>query len=352
MNLIWKKLMPPSVPAFMLAAGLSVCIGASAQAGKPVELAFSSWIPPTHVLMKDFMIPWGQQVEKETEGRVRINFLPKAVTNPQGHLDAVRTGVTDLAFISHSFYPGRFDLMKLLILPFSGNGAQSTSLAAWRIYDKYLRPANEHRGIVLLGVYGHGPGGVYTTKKKVEKIEDFDGLKIRIGGGISADVAKVLKVNAVVKPAPESFELMSTGVVDGVFFPPESVASFRLDDIVKFATVFPGGLYADLHGIIMNEDAFNKLADKDKAIVRKVSGENIARMGGKAWGDADVAALSSLKAKKVEFTEASPSLITAIKARTDVFEKEWLATAKAKGIDGPMVLKEYRAELARIEAGK
>ncbi len=348
MEMKWKTL----VPALLLAAGFGASFGAFAQAAKPVELAFSSWIPPTHILMKDFMIPWGQQVEKETEGRVKVNFLPKAVTNPQGHLDAVRTGVTDLAFISHSYYPGRFDLMKLSILPFSGNSSQSTSLATWRIYDKYLRQANEHRGVVLLGVYGHGPGGVYTTKKKVEKIEDFDGLKIRIGGGISADVAKVLKVNAIVKPAPESYELMSTGVVDGVFFPPESVASFRLDEIVKFATVFPGGLYSDLHGIIMNEGSFNKLSDKDKAIVRKVSGENIARMAGKAWGDADVAAMVSLKAKKVEFTEASPALVAAIKTRTDVFEKEWLATAKAKGIDGPMVLKEYRAELARIESGK
>lgn len=347
MDMKWKTLFS----SLGLAAGLTLATSAAAQ-GKPVELAFSSWIPPTHVLMKDFMIPWGQQVEKETEGRVKINFLPKAVTNPQGHLDAVRTGVTDLAFISHSYYPGRFDLMKFAILPFSGNSAQSTSLAAWHVYDKYLRKANEHRGVTLLGVYGHGPGGVFTTKKKVEKVEDFDGLKIRIGGGMSADVAKVLKVNAVVKPAPESYELMSTGVVDGVFFPPESVASFRLDEIVRHATLFPGGLYSDLHGIIINDKAFASLSEKDRAIVRKVSGENIARMGGKAWGDADTAAMTSLKAKNVEFTQASPALVASVKDRTAEFEKEWLAVAKAKGVDGPAVLKAFRAEIASLEAAK
>ncbi len=344
----WKSM----VSGLLLAAGLLAAGTASAQTAAPVELAFSSWIPPTHILMKNFMIPWGQEIEKETQGRVKINFLPKPVTNPQGHLDAVRNGVTDLAFISLSYYPGRFELMKVAILPFSGNTSESTSIAAWRMYDKYLRKAEEQRGIQMLGIYGHGPGGVYTTKKKVEKIEDFENLKIRIGGGIAADVAKVLKVNAIVKPAPESYELMSTGVVDGVFFPPESVASFRLDEIVQFATLFPGGLYSDLHGIIMNEQAFHKLPERDRAIVLKLSGEHIARLAGKAWGDADVAAMNSLKGKKVQFTQASDALVTAVKARTGEFERTWLATAKEKGIDGPKVLQDFRNELKALEAGK
>lgn len=332
--------------AAALAAG-----AAPVTAAGPVELAFSSWIPPTHVLMKDFMIPWGQQVEKATDGRVKVRFLPKPVTNAQGHRDAVRNGVADLAFISLSYYPGRFELMKFAMLPFSGNTAESTSIAAWRIFDKYMHKMDDE-GFLVLGLYGHGPGGVYTAKRKVEKIEDFKDLKIRIGGGIQADVAKVLHVNAIVKPAPESYELLSTGVADGVFFPPESVASFRLDGIVRYATLFPGGLYADVHAIIMNKDAFAKLTDQDKAILMKLSGENIARMGGKAWGDADVAALESLKSKNVEFVQPSPQFIADVKERTAGFEKEWLALAKERGVDGPAILAEFRAELARLEANK
>jgi TRAP-type C4-dicarboxylate transport system substrate-binding protein len=193
---------------------------------------------------------------------------------------------------------------------------------------------------------------VYTTGRKVEKIEDFDGLKLRIGGGIQADLSSALRINAVVKPAPESYELMSTGVVDGVLFPPESVASFRLDSVVKSATVFPGGLYSDLHGVIMNEKAFDRLPEQDKVILLKLSGEHIARMGGKAWGDADTAAMESLKAKNVSFSQASDKLVADIKTRTVAFEKAWLDAAKAKGIDGPQVLAAFRTELKALEAGK
>src|SRR5690606_7722209 len=127
--------------------------------------------------------------------------------------------------------------------------------------------------------------------------------------------------------------LMSTGVVDGVLFPPESVASFRLDSVVKSATLFPGGLYSDIHGIIMNRQAFDRLPAKDRDILTKLSGEHIAEMGGKAWGDADVAAMKSLKAHNVVFHQASDALVASIKQRTAVFEQDWLKAAKAKGID-------------------
>ena len=336
--------------AFTLSAALVAHSPASAQ--KVVELTYSSWLPSTHPLMADFMLPWGQQVEKATEGRIKVNFLPKAITNPPGHYDAVKNGVVDLAFISHSYYPGRFDLMKVATLPFSGNSSQSTSLAAWHLFDKYLRDANEHRGVKVLGIYGHGPGAVHTTSKVVEKVKDFDGLKIRVGGGMAADVAKVLNVNAVVKPAPDSYELLSTGVVDGVFFPTESLASFRLDDIVRHTTLFPGGLYSDTHAVIMNEQAFQRLPEADRAALMKLSGEHIARMAGKAWGEADTAGLKSMRAKGVTIHEASPQLIADIKKRSAPFEQAWLDAAKAKGIDGPKVLQAFQEDLKQIEAGK
>lgn len=340
----------PILAGLIASAGLLAALPAAAQ--KPVELAYSSWIPPTHVLMKNFMVPWAKEVEAATEGRVKINFLPKAVTNPVGHLDAVRRGAVDLAFVSHSYYPGRFDLMKLPTLPFSGHTAEANSVATWRIYDQYLRPANEHRGVKLLGAYGHGPGAVFTTKTKVEKIEDFKGLKIRIGGGMAADVAAALDSNAIVKPAPESYELLSTGVVDGVFFPPESITSFRLDEVVKYATLFPGGLYSDSHGIVMNERAFGRLEKRDQEALLKLSGEHIARMGGKAWGDEDKVAMEKLKAAKVTFINANDKLIADVKAKTAKFEQDWLDAAKKAGIDGPKVLAAFRAELQRAEAGK
>jgi hypothetical protein len=75
-------------------------------------------------------------------------------------------------------------------------------------------------------------------------------------------------------------------------------------------------------------------------------------MGGKAWGDADDKAMQAMKAQKVNIIMASDKLVADIKQRTASFEKAWLDEAKAKGIDGPMVLQAYRDELKRVEAGQ
>src|SRR5690606_31759415 len=137
-------------------------------------------------------------------------------------------GLVDISFISHAYYPGRFELTKFAVMPFSGDTAVSRSVAAWDTYEKYLLKADEHKGVRLLGMYAHGPGIVFTTEKPVKTIDDFQGLKIRVGGGMAADVAKAVGANPIAKPAPESYELLSMGVVDGVFFPAESLVSFKL----------------------------------------------------------------------------------------------------------------------------
>lgn len=315
-----------------------------------IEFTFSVWLPPTHSLVANFTLPWVKQIERATEGRVRVKVLPKPVTNAAGHYDAVRNGVVDFAFISQAYYPGRFSLAKFSILPFSGNSALATSIAGWRIYNRYLKANEEHKGVKLLATYNHGPGAVFTNGRKVQKIADFEGLRIRLGGGMAADVAKLLGVDAVVKPAPESYELMSTGVVDGVFFPPEAITAFRLETIIKEATLFPGGLYSDMHSVIMNERSFSRLSGADRNALLKISGEHIARLAGAAWGAADKAGLKALKERKIHFNEADEQLVKDIRERTAPLTAQWLKAASEHGIDGPKVLEAFQEELRILES--
>ncbi len=247
------------LPFALLFSAVALLTAPAVQAQK-VELIASSWLPPTHAVMQDFFVPWAKEIATATANRVTIRFLPKPVTNPQGHFDAVRDGLADITFISHSYYPGRFELTKFAVMPFSGDTAESRSVAAWDTYEKYLLKADKHRGVRLLGIYAHGPGMVFTRSKAVRKLADFEGLKIRVGGGMAADVAKAVGAIAVAKPAPDSYELLSSGVVDGVFFPAETLVSFKLERLIKYATIFPGGLYSDTHAVIMNEKAFQRLS--------------------------------------------------------------------------------------------
>ena len=127
-------------------------------------------------------------------------------------------------------------------LPGGGATAEINSVAYSRIHWKYFQPVGEYKGVKLLGVFTHGPGQMFNTKRPITKVEDLAGMKIRSGGGISEEMARALGASAFVKPAPESYELLSSGVADGTFFPLESIISFKLGPVIKYATLFPGRL--------------------------------------------------------------------------------------------------------------
>lgn len=120
---------------------LGVMSQAAAQAPAPTVLQISSWVPPAHFIYRELMAPWAAGVEKTTQGRVKVDTLPKGVASPAGHFDAIRDGLADVTFNIHGYVPGRFTLTKLVELPFIGDNAEALSVAYWRMHEKHLARA-------------------------------------------------------------------------------------------------------------------------------------------------------------------------------------------------------------------
>ncbi len=236
-------------------------------------------------------------------------------------------------------------------LPGSGETALANSIAYSRIHWKYFQKVGEYKGVKLLGVFTHGPGQMF-TKRPISGIGDVQGLKIRTGGGIAEAVAKALGASAFVKPAPESYELLKSGVADGVFFPLESIISFKLDTVLEQATLFPGGMYSSAFGFFMNEDKWNKLPKQDQEAIDKISGEHIARLAGQSWDDADKRGFEALKKSGVKIVNANPELVAEVRKRSAPIVEDWIKQASAKGVDAAKILAEFRDELKKAAAGK
>ena len=331
-------------------AGFVAGAFAAQPAAAQITLTYSSWVPPTHHLTV-WQANWAATVEKATGGRVKFQSLPKAPAAAPGTFDAVRDGLMDLSYVTASYTPARHVLPLMAELPGAGNTAEINSVAYSRIHWKYFQKVGEYKGVKLLAVWTHGPGQMF-TKKPVKGIGDIQGLKIRTGGGIAEAVAKALGASAFVKPAPESYELLSTGVADGVFFPLESIISFKLETVLEQATLFPGGMYSSAFGFFMNEDKWNKIPKQDQAIIEKYSFEYAARSNGKSWDAADKKGIEALKKAKVQIVQADKALQAEVKKRSDPIIEDWIAKANAKGVDAPAALAEFHAELKNVAAGK
>jgi len=317
--------------------------------GAETVLTVSSWLPPTHTLSMA-QKEWCDLLEKNTNGKVKCNILPRGVSAAPGTYDAVKNGLADLSYTVHGYTPGRFVYTQMAELPFLGDSAEAMSVAFSRVAVKHPAITAEHQGVKVITVFTHGPGIVFNTKKNVAKVDDLSGLKFRVGGGMVNEMAKALGMNVTLKPAPDSYELLSGGVMDGTLFPAESTVSFRIDKLIKHATFFPGGLYNTSFVFMMNPAKYDKLAPEEKKAVDAISGEVAARIFGRGWDKVDRLALGMMQANQVQVVKADAKFIADVKARTAPLEQKWIKDAEAKGLkDAAKVLAEFRAEIAKQE---
>jgi TRAP-type transport system periplasmic protein len=329
-----------------LAAAAAAVI--AAPAGAQTVLTTSSWVPPGHALTLA-QKEWCELVEKNSKNKIRCNHLPRAVAAPPGSFDAVKNGLTDVTFTVHGYTPGRFVHTQMAEFPFLGDSAETVSVAFNRIAFKNPEFIKEHEGVKVLAFFTHGPGIVFNTKRPVTKLEDLQGLKWRVGGGMVNEIAKTLGMNVTLKPAPESYELLSGGVMDGTLFPAESIEAFKLDKLIKHATTFPGGLYNTSFVFMMNPAKYEKMSAEEKKAVDAASGEVAARIIGRQWDKFDRRAYAIMQANNVQVVKADARFVADVKAKTSALEARWVKDAEAKGLkNAEKQLADFRGEIAKL----
>jgi len=329
--------MKPKLRTLAAAAALAaLALPAAAQ----TKLVIGSWAPPTHHINAKLWPKWAQDVEKATGGRVKFD-LKYNLAPPPGYFDAVRDGVADVTWIFHGYNPGKFVATQVMEMPGLGAGARAGSAAYWRVHQKYLAKADEHAGVVMLGLMTHG-SGIIQSQKPIRSWADLKGLKVRLPGGIASKVGEAFGAVAVTVPAPKVYETLSSKVAEAVFMPIETQKSFRLMEVTQYLVEFPGNLYDGSFAIVMNPARFKSLSPADQKALMGVSGEKLSAYAGSTWAEADKTARELVKAAGKQISSASPEMLAELKKVTAQIENDWVTRASGKGYDPKAALDELR----------
>jgi TRAP-type transport system periplasmic protein len=301
----------------MIATAALLTLGSAVSAQAQTRLTMSSWVPPTHYVVKDILQPWMAEVEKATEGRVKINLLPKAVGAPAQHWELARKGVADITWGNFTYEPERFKHVWFAELPMMGSSSEASSVALWRTYTQFLASNEAFKGVTLLGTGMLGGGQFHHPSKVIDTPDDLKGQKVRMGGPIQKRLLEDLGAVPVSGPATKAYELLEGGVIDASLHALESVVNFRLDGKLKNHTLIPGGLYDATFFIGINEGKFKSLSAADQQAIMKVSGEALSRRWGQGFDKENKAADAKLRANGHKFATPNPTLVDNIrKVRT------------------------------------
>ena len=331
----------------VLLATMILAMVSFAHAQAEHTLVISSWAPPTHGINAKMWPKFTEMVEEATNGRVTTE-LKLGIAPPPAQMDLVQDGAADLTILFHGYHPGRFVATKLIELPGYEGSAEAASVAYWRTHEAHLNTANEHEGVKLIALHTHGPAQLHSATK-VTAIDQIDGMKIRIPGGVAGDVGDALGVAGIQVPAPKVYETLASNAADGVTMPMESRIGFKLTEVAQNVYEIPGGLYRGSFAFIMNEDAFANLPrDIQSVLESKVFGENLSREIGAIWDQIDtVGREGTVAAKDNAIHMASDKDLETYNKIAKRVQDSVLDEVSGAGIDAQAAYKMIKAEMAK-----
>ena len=288
----------------------------AAQAQQKYEMKLAYFVGDQHA-MSQWLIRWSEQLEKGSGGRLTVKRFPSAQMGPTPqHYDFARTGQADASWFLHGGTPGRFPLTEIINLPFLVGSAEigTKVLNDAELRAKYLDA--EHKGLKILMLFTHQPGGPHTTKKAIRSLEDFKGLRLRFASPTIRDLVGALGATPVGVPPTEIAEQLQKGTIDGAFMDYGGVGiAFKLGGTIKYSTELYA--YVTSFGLGLNEDFWGKLpADLKKLVVDTTTGKE-AEVG-RAWDGLDVPgkkAIMDAGGEAIQFSRAEMDKVRKIGAQ-------------------------------------
>lgn len=344
------SLMTKKVRALALACA---ALGLSMQATAQTVLKHSNWFPEGQVMRVKVVEPWIAEVAKVTQGRVKIETMPKVVGSVPGQYDVARDGQADIVVFSNGYTPGRFDILEIGELPFMGDKTEIFGPALHRFYTKHTAQYGEYKGVHPLSVFVVAAPQLFNSKRPLRSVADFKGMKIRSNSQGTTTALSLLGAVPVSKPATETYELMASGVLDGTVMPPESILPFKLVEKSNYGTIIPGALTNSILTLAINEDKWKSLSQEDRDAITKISGEVFARNIGLAYIAGNEATWDAMKKAGKSVETANPAMVAEMTKLLKPMEASWAEKARKKGVAQPeKLLDALRAEVAAVEAGK
>jgi TRAP-type C4-dicarboxylate transport system substrate-binding protein len=280
--------------------------------------------------------PLKKELEEKSKGRIKVTIHPGgALANAPAHYENVVAGAFDIGWTLQGYTPGRFPLSGIVEMPFLWSSAQQATGVFWQMFEELPPLQNEYRDVKVLAIWTHDLGQLYTTSKPVRTLQDLRGLKIRAPGPVQVSMLRALGAVPVTMPAGEIYDALERGVVDGLVIGLSAIKGFRLDQVVKHATL--ANSYVAAMIVAMNPESYKKLSIEDRALLDSLTGRRMAMLGAKNYDEEAGDGLEALKKAKANIYQLTPAEMEKWKQATAQVSKEWLKEMESKGRPGKQV---------------
>lgn len=301
-----------------------------------VELKLAHFMPPMHIQHKKNFVPFAEKVAELTNGEVKIKIYPSgALGGPKQLYDAVRTGITDIAFVIPSYVTGRFPRSSSLELPFLFKDGIHLTEVAYDLFEKYF--AEDFKEVQVLYFYAPGLGQLHSSGKPILSASDLGGVKVRSPNSLMSQALSKLGANPVGMPISKLAVSLQKGVINGVLTPYSAITDFKLFDLVKSVTKVD--LYGTFMIVVMNKKKFESLSAAGRKAIMEAGGKQWGLHVARVYDEHDQNTLKKIKAEnKIKLNDMPAAEIEKMKADLAGLYTGWVTSTSKKGIAAQEIL--------------
>ena len=288
---------------------------------------------------------FAEQVEKTSGGKMKVRAIGAAALGPDTQMQqALIGGAQEMMVGSTATLVGITKEMALWDTPFLFNSAKEADVILDGPIGQKVMDKLQEKGLVGLVYWENGFRNLTNSKRAVTKVEDLDGIKLRVmQNNVFLESFKTLGANAVPLPFSELFSALETKTVDGQENPFNTILSSKFYEVQKYLSV-TNHVYSPWIVTVskkwwdgLSKDEQKVLLDAAKAS-RDFERKDTREEAGKALAD--------LKGKGMQINELTPAETARMR---DKLTRVNASIATNVGMD---LWKDTQSALAKLRGGK
>jgi tripartite ATP-independent transporter DctP family solute receptor len=225
-------------------------------------------------------------------------------------------------------------------LPFLFNNEKEADAVLDGPFGQKLAAKLQEKGLVGLVYWENGFRNLTNTKRPVAKMEDMQGIKLRVmQNPVYIDMFNSFGANAVPLPFSELFTALETKTVDGQENPVNTIQSSKFYEVQKYLSITKH-VYSPWIVLASKKWWDGLSADEKKALEESAAASRDFER--KDSREASVKAIDFLKDKGMQVTMVSDAELARMR------EKAKPAFDKFAAEGGAEVVKELQAEIAKV----
>lgn len=288
---------------------------------KKIIIKFASVSPPSNPIMKTFLFI-KNEIEKRSAGDIVVELYDSGrLGGETDNVERIRLGTMEMTDVATSVLGNFMEKFFVFDLPFLFNNQEHQYNVLSGKVGNLLRKKLEDIGIKGMAFYGIGTRNIY-TKKSVKRIEDINGLKIRVmESKIMLETINSLGAHAIPMSFSELYNALQQDVVDGAENNPFQYLASGHADLCKYFALTEHFMVPEI--LLMSLKFYNNLKPKYQQIINEVV-EDSKTFHQKHWQALEEQTFEKLNAAGAEVTSIDKAPFKErVKSIYEQFEKKY-----------------------------